>query len=84
MQFHWKGREPAPDMLAILIAVASEPEQELPVMAAMGQVVKLARNKIAIGPRHSRYCGLAGGFVTAKKREGKRAAKRVQRPLQRG
>jgi hypothetical protein len=34
------------------IAVAGELQQELPVMAAMGQVINISRNYIAIGSWH--------------------------------
>jgi hypothetical protein len=51
---HWDRQRPqsAPKQLAVSDSVPSELEKELPVVAAMGQMINLAWNNVAIGPWH--------------------------------
>jgi hypothetical protein len=49
---HLRVLKAGPEALSILVSVAGEAEKELPVVAAMGQVVQPAWDKVAISPWH--------------------------------
>ena len=43
-----------PQAVPVAVSVLGEPEQELPVVATMGEVVDMSRHDIAVGPWHER------------------------------
>src|ERR1041384_8742729 len=63
--------ERLPEAVPIAIPILGKPEQELPVVAAVSQMVNPSRQNVAIGPRHGTEFSCLPGTIQPRKEASK-------------